>query len=275
MSAAGSVDGLLRSSQFAQGLLVGGAATVVVRIGDTLVDRWHPQVDRSRRRTGLIALIPPLALVGWMLVHHTGLRGGLPAAAVVSLTALGAPLIAALDFDLGDGRLTALALALGAAGVWACVPDTEVARGVLGACVAATVVWVFGPRRQLGWVAVVAICIGVATAIAWGARGRPAAAIGAAGCLSLLALLPIVNAALTRSGRSLPSLPVLAVIDGVVVLLASRWVGLRDSTRSSAVAMLVVVVLATAALWACSRKADRQKDRARSNIVGGGRRLRS
>lgn len=253
MSAAESVDGLLRSSQFAHGLIVGAAAAVVVRVGDTLVDRHPTDVGHVRRRIALIAIIPPLAVVGWLFVHHAGLHGALPAAAVIAVAALGGPLIAVLDLHVGDGRLTALGLTLSAAGVWTCVPDTEVARGVLGACVAATAVWFVGPRRHLGWVAVIAMCTGLAAAIAWGARGRPAAAIGAAGCLSLLALLPVMERLWRGSGRSLPSLPVLAAIDAVAVVLASRWIGLGHSIRTAALEMLVLVALEVVVVFATSR----------------------
>jgi hypothetical protein len=259
MSASVSVEDLVRSSQFAHGLLFGAAATVVVRVGDTLADRVRPHGRGAGWLAGMAALVPPLAVAGWVLAHHAGLHGLLPRTAVILLAAVGGPLVAVLDSDLGDGRLTALGLTLSAFGIWACVPDTEQARTALGVGLAASVVWALGARRRLGWVAVVGMCLVLAGAIATGARGRPASAIGAAACVSLLALLPIEGRLLARWGRRLPSLPILAGLHAVVVVLASRWVGLMHSTRRATLAALVVLALAAAVTWFTSGALDRAR----------------
>jgi hypothetical protein len=272
VSTTNTVQELLQSSQFTDGLLLGAAAAVVVRVGDTVVDRIRPGGRGAHRLMGMVALAPPLALVGWVLARRAGLHGVLPEAAVILLVAVGGPLVAVLDADLADGRLTALALTLTAAGVWTCVPDTELARSVLGAGLAATAVWCIGPRRRVGWLAVIVMCTYLGNAIAWGGRGRPASAIGAVACLAPLALLPIASRVLTRWHRSLPSLPVLAIVDVVAVGLASRWVGLMQSTRRATLGALIVLALTTAALWLTSGPSDhRRRAGARPIARQGGR----
>jgi hypothetical protein len=182
----------------------------------------------------------------------------LPGAVVlVTLAAMGTPgwahalvfvavLVASPTSEIVDRRFASLSFALiafSSLGVYGTVPDTEQARSVVGAFLAVAVV-AFVSRRSpesagpsvsvalLAWVGLV------------GGIGRPGSVVGAIGCLGVLALGP-----LTR--RSSPVR--LLAVHVVVVVVASRVAGLRQSAWAALVIAAPVMVIAAFVLLAGER----------------------
>ena len=147
-----------------------------------------------------------------------------------------AVLVAIPTSETIDGRFALLSFALiafSSLGVYGTVPDTEQARSVVGALLpvaAVAVVWRrsgegAGPGASVALVAWVGLVGGV---------GRPGSVVGAIGCLGVLALGPLIR-------RS--SLVRLVSVHVVVVVLASRVAGFRESAWVAlAIAVPVMVI---------------------------------
>jgi hypothetical protein len=149
-----------------------------------------------------------------------------------------AVLIASPSSEIVDHRLPSLAfafIALSSLGVYATVPDTEQARSLVGALLPVAVAAVASHRLSES----VGPSVSVAF-VAWGGLvggvGRPGSVVGAIGCLGVLALGPLA--------RLSPPIR-LIVVHLVVVALASRVVGLRQSAWAAlAIAVPMMVVAA-------------------------------
>jgi len=214
----------------------------------------------------------PLA-AGWLvasvvLATRLPLHGVVPKASVAALVALGAPLAARADRISGDGTVTLLGLLVSAAGIWVCVPDTEAARAVLGVLAVGVLAWWPGRRRPLGAPGTMAIVVGLGWVIAYGDRGRPGSAAGAAACIGALALAPAVASVLIRRGRA-PAPPlVVAVVHVAVVAAASRWAGLMTAPVAAALAALAVLAVGAALLIIGSGRTSRLSSPAPSGWSG-------
>jgi hypothetical protein len=219
---------------------------------------------RRARRGGVAAtlagLAPAAAGVGALAaagVVPAGREAGLaPAVAVAAVIAAGA-LLADFDRCRDDGLALPL-WAVTVAGVWATVPDVEVAVVVLGAAL---------PPALLGWPSPVArsglVSLGPAGSLAvagllvWvvatDGAGRPGSMVGGLACLGVLAVEPVARRLAGRGpvGRPLPPLP-LAVAHLVLVAVAARVVGRRETAAEALplalLLLAVAVVIAVAAL---------------------------
>lgn len=159
-------------------------------------------------------------------------------------------------------RWLSVLLAVTAAGVFACVPDTEqiaVVGGVLAALGAGYLV--LGDRLD-GTRPILVAGATLGVLVVWaggvGSVGRPAALAGVAACLGVIVALPVAWLLLTpmrrRYDTTLPILLLLAV-QVAVVIPASRVVGLEpDKGTAAAGAALLLIgttgVLAVAGLVA-------------------------
>lgn len=168
---------------------------------------------------------------------------------VVAGVAAGGMLTSIADGDWREDADAPVLFAISVAGVYAAVPDTEQALGLLGLSLwFAVLAWPW-PTTRFGPGGAAGVAALLVWAAADGARGRPASLIGALACFGLLALLPVG----ARLGRELPNVldgvgprarvVVLGVVQLAVVLLAARTAGLQSSIpKAIALAMPPVAV---------------------------------
>jgi hypothetical protein len=145
----------------------------------------------------------------------------------------------------GTGLGPAL-VALGATGVFVCVPDTEQAMPVFGAAVGVAVVALLlgSPRLGAGGVALVGI---VLWAAAVGGSGRPGSIVGAFASVLVVALEPVVRARTHAVGgqRGRVGAWIVLGVEAAGVFLVSRVAGLERSVLvATVIAMPVVLAVA-------------------------------
>jgi hypothetical protein len=142
-----------------------------------------------------------------------------------------------LDADRAMPRLVPALLALGALGVWLCVPDTEAPKALLGALLAAAVLG-FEPRLRhaVGSFALLGLFLWVVT---FGGVARPGSIVGGVACLGVLLLFPVLPTAETRVGVA----TVLVVQAGVVVYL-SRVAGFEQAAGDALLLAIPAFVVA-------------------------------
>jgi hypothetical protein len=223
-----AVEDRLRGALVPAVLLFGAAAL--------LAERWSLAVRA-------LAFVPGAAvLVTFAAPGTTGWARGLAFLAVL----VGGPTTTAVDRRLPT--VTFALLAVSALGVYATVPDTEQAHALVGGLLPVAAVAFVASRSPepvgpsvsaslLAWVALV------------GGVGRPGAVVGAVGCLGVFALGP-----LSRRANAVR----VAVVHVVVVALASRVAGLRQSAWTAAAILVPVIVVAAVALVAGERGRTRE-----------------
>jgi hypothetical protein len=154
-----------------------------------------------------------------------------------------AVLVAGPTSAVVDRRFTSLTfalLAISALGAYATVPDTEQARALVGGLLpVAAVAFALASGRSPEPAGPIVSAALVAWVALVGGVGRPGAVVGALGCLGVLALGPVTR-------RSSPLL--LVGVHVVVVALASRVAGLRQSAWTAAAILVPVLVIAVAVL---------------------------
>lgn len=131
-----------------------------------------------------------------------------------------------------------------ATGIWLTVPDTNEARVLLGASIPLALATLSGMEGRLTWAGSFALSGLVSWVAATGGEGRHASIVGAWACLGILLVLPI--AMRLRDRPMDPRRATLFIGHGVLVIVASRIVGLWEGGAPAAMAMLVVGVLAVA-----------------------------
>jgi hypothetical protein len=166
------------------------------------------------------------------------------------LTVLAVVVVGALVAPVHDARAPRVVPALvliSALGVYACAPDTEAPKVLLGAMVAAAVIG-FEPRLRaaVGLPAVIGLFAWVA---AFGGVGRPGAVVGGVACLGVL-LLPVPR---RRPGTG--GVVLLFVTQVALVTYEARVAGFE--TKAEAALLLSVPAFGAAALlvWLTGRRA--------------------
>jgi hypothetical protein len=157
-------------------------------------------------------------------------------ATTVAATVLLAPLV--VVFAKRDPRVVAVLFAVAGVGLYACVPDTEHARTVLGALLAAGLLGL-DPALPAGPGASAVTGLFVWTAVVDG-HGRPGSVVGAVACLGVLVLAPLAGWA--RASRRAPVL--LVGVQVVLAAYASRVAGFRDSRAAALALALPALVIA-------------------------------
>jgi hypothetical protein len=227
------------------------ASTVLGLAGVTAVGlwlAWRPPRNLSWLAAGA-ALVLPACLLAADASSTTWVRGYLVAAVVA-----GVPAAIRTEAEHGPAGVTPALYAISAAGVFACVPDTEQAAALLGASLPLAVSgWPLGRARlgPPGAAAATALLIWVA---AVGGRGREAAIIGAVGCLGLLATLPAgrwlagrIDGRLATLRRPGAHALALVLVQLAVVTAASRIAGVSADIEVAAVVTAVTLLVALAA----------------------------
>jgi hypothetical protein len=170
--------------------------------------------------------------IGWLLV-----------VAPLVIVALGSTL-AAWSSRLPQD-LVGIMLAITTFGIWVTVPETEAARALLGASLpmAFATLRPFG-RARFGYAGAFALAGLMVWVVATGGEARPASVVGGWACIGALAILPHYKPApvwFVDKRRT-----VTALLHGLLVLIASRVVGLWESGW---VALVAVVIVGTASFF--------------------------
>jgi len=217
-------------------------AALVVGVGMLGFGEW---VFRAAPRSVRLGVeVPGAAIVAAALPDGSPFWARAALVGVVLLAALAVP-----GHDVRSPRLVPVLLAIGAVGVYACVPDTEAPIVLLGATLVASAI-VLEPRLRpsLGFPAVVGI---VAWVAAFGGLGRPGAIVGGLACLGVL-LLPVPRARCGRAGE------VAAVVVQLgLVAYEARVAGFEHSAGRA----LTLALPAFAVAWAVLLVVDRVERR--------------
>jgi hypothetical protein len=134
-------------------------------------------------------------------------------------------------------------IAFSSLGVYFTVPDTEQARGLVGALLPVAAVALVSRRSSESVGPSVSVAL-----VAWvglvGGVARPGSVVGAISCLGVLALGSLVRR---------PTPVRLAAVHAVVVVLASRVAGLRQSAWTALAIAVPIMVIAALVLVAGER----------------------
>jgi hypothetical protein len=188
-----------------------------------------------------VVVVPGAAFVALAL---TGVPRWVKVLAFVVI-AVGAPLVAATDRRAP--RPTPPLVLVTVLGVYACVPDTEFARILVGAFLAAALL-AFDPElRAVGAGSCAAVGL-----VAWDAcqegAVRPGAVVGGVACLGVLVLVPVFGRKLRLADPWSLLAWAVAAIHVVLVLWCARVAGLRDSALVATAVVVPGYVVASAAL---------------------------
>jgi hypothetical protein len=135
--------------------------------------------------------------------------------------------VVAVEVDRRAPRLVPLLLAVGALGVYLCVPDTEVSKAVLGALVVAAALGLEPRlRHRCGISAVVGLFVWAA---AYGGLGRPGSVVGGIACLGVVLLIPLVP----RWSPTRWAVVAAVVVQVPLVVFVSRVAGFEESAWSA------------------------------------------
>jgi hypothetical protein len=199
-----------------------------------------------------VIVVPGAAFVALALV---GVPRWVKALVFVAIM-LGAPLVAASDRRMTRPMPPLFLVTV--VGVYACVPDTEFARILVGAFLVAALL-AFDPElRAVG----AGVCAAVGLVV-WDAgqegAARPGAVIGAVACLGVLLLVPVFGRKLRAADPWSAAAWVVAGVHVVLVLWCSRVAGLRHSALVATALVIPAYVLAAAALILARRVRTRPR----------------
>ncbi len=204
----------------------------------------------------LLALVPGAVVLGAVL------SPGWPfwmQVLVTVVTVLGGVLV-----DAGDRaapRWVPLLLAIGACGVYVCVPDTEAPKALLGAVLATALIGLaVEVVPTLGSAALTGV---FAWVVAFGGFGRPGSVVGGMACLGVVVLVP----ALRRLARSRDGVIALIVVQCALVAFVARVAGLEQDAApalllSASAFVAAGVVLVVVARLTARRRAPGTRPRA-------------
>jgi hypothetical protein len=190
---------------------------------------------------------PVVGSVPGALVIGAALPDGWPfwiRAVVVGSTIVGDGLVA--HADQVAPRLVPALFAIGAVGVYLCVPDTEAPKALMGALLAGALVGL-EPRIQatLGTTALTGLFVWTA---GYGGLGRPGSVVGGVACLGVLLLVPLVRwRAVSRA-----AVVVLVVVQCALVAYVSRVAGFEDSAWTALALCIPAFAIASAVLAVAS-----------------------
>jgi hypothetical protein len=215
----------MRTDQRLHGALV--VALFLLALGEHLTrdEAWGAR---------FVGLVPGAVVLGAALPE--GWPFWMRASAAVA-TALGGFL--AIETDRRAPRLVPLLFAIGAIGVWACVPDTEVPKAVMGALLAGAVIGLEPRlRHRIGFSAVTGLFVWGAV---YGGVARDGSVVGGIACLGVVVLVALV----LRWRPTRWATIVAIVLQVALVVFVARVAGFEESAWSA----LLLSVAAFAAGW--------------------------
>jgi hypothetical protein len=263
------VENVLSDEAFWTALVIAGAGTAIVWLRLRRAE-WEPGVAfvvavaglaglraEHRMPNPLVVAVVMLAL-GEYLTRDEGLAarvvGLVPGAVVLGASlpdgwpfwmrvtaAVAATLggLLAIRADERAPRLVPPLLLIGAVGVYACVPDTEAPKVLLGALLAVAVLGLEPRlRHRCGAAALTGLFVWVAT---FGGLGRGGSVVGGIACLGVVVLLPLVPRWTPTRWSSVLAI----VVQVAVVVYVSRGAGFEESAGSA----LLLSLAALAAGW--------------------------
>jgi hypothetical protein len=191
-------------------------AALVVALVLLLLGEW------STRDAGLLPRV--VAAVPGALVLGAALPDGWPfwiRASVVVVALVGGAL--ADGADRVTPRLVPALFAIGAVGIYFCVPDTEAPKVLLGALVAGAAI---GLEPRLTSTRGVAMVTALFAWIAgYGGVGRPGSVVGGLACLGVVLLLPVARWRATSAARTV----IVLLTQCALVVYESRVAGFEHS----------------------------------------------
>ncbi len=214
-------------------------ALVALGIGGWLLDRAASHLNQR-----ILQVLAWVVIVAGGIIFST--RSGLPDIAWVRISA---PLVLVLSAvalrEWGEAerrKYLGPMFLISAFGIWTAVPATEPARILLGA----SIPMVLGTLRPIeariygpGAFTLTGLAIWL---VARGGEPRPASIIGGWACLGILVALPLL---LRWRPRLEISMWKVVVAHAVTVLVASRVIGLQESTVVALVGVTILVVVLT------------------------------
>jgi hypothetical protein len=230
------------------GLRAGGRLPVALVVGVALLLLGEVFGREMGSWSARFALLVPGALV-----LGASLPDGIPfdlRTATAVVTILAAPLVVVTAAR--DPRLAAVLFAISGVGLYVCVPDTEQAKALMGALLAAAAL-AADPELPVTPGAAALTGLFVWTA-AIGGHGRSGSVVGGLACLGVLVLVPLAGwGRTTRRGSW-----VLGAGQLAYVVFVARVAGFRSTVGAAAVlaipaAVLLGVVVAVTARRARSR----------------------
>jgi hypothetical protein len=258
-------------------LLAFGGAVVV------FATRWLSRASGHPLLTTAVAITPGAV----MLAKVTPLAGSGISRIVLALTTIAFG-IALRDFDAMRGPRGApwLLFAITAGGVYLAVPDTELARVMLGVAIPFVLLSVPRPLSPLGPAGSAALAGVFTWVVVVGGRGRPGSVVGGLATIGILVAEPLgrrtVGAlgSLTLVARRrldprlydrnrddwLTSTLLIGVVQFVIALYASRVVARDDSAITAilvALPMIAVAIITVPLLYSDTRVNKEQAARAR------------
>lgn len=154
--------------------------------------------------------------------------------------------IGSIDRDAAETGLPTVMATGTAFGVWATVPDTEMASVVIGALVATVLTAWPKARARIGQAGGYALAGTIAAAIALGGGARLGSIVGGWATLGLFTAAPALKGFVSRYRWWA------VAVHAVLVILASRVAGFQDSPWAAAaiaIPVLVLVVSGVAFAW--------------------------
>ena len=207
-----------------------------------------------------LAIAPGAALLGAV----TPLAGGWIARLTLALATVAIG-VAIRDFDAMRGAPGAawLLLTVSAAGIYLAVPDTELARVLLGVSIPFALLSIPKPLCRVGPAGSAAVAGLFVWVVVVGGRGRPGSVVGGLACLGILLAEPLgrrwVSAVMTlktvlphqRSRRPedeyLLAAAVAAIAQAAIAIYAARIAGTQDDVLYALLVMAPVAALAVVA----------------------------
>jgi len=216
-------------------------APLVVGLALLLLGEWLTRDESGWAR--VVGSVPGALVVG------AALPDGWPfwiRVVVVGSTVVGGGLVR--QADRVAPRLVPPLLAIGAAGVYLCVPDTEAPKALLGALAAGAFVGL-EPRLRatLGATTLTGLFVWIA---GYGGLGRPGSVVGGIACLGVLLVMPLVR---WRSSSRI-AVVVLVVVQCALVAYASRVAGFEDSAWTALALCIPAFAIAAVVLTVSLRR---------------------
>lgn len=229
-----------------------GAITGLVILG--IAGWWLDSADEGRRLAPWIGVIGGAVVFAW----RSGLEAPGWALATIPLFVVGVGASLVRWRDIGLGRLIGPVIAVAAIGIWATIPDTEMARVLLGCTLPLFVITPLPIEARITAPGAMMISAMVSWIVVQGGVDRPASVIGAMGCFAAVAVIAFAIGARSLSIRG--GAATLMSIHVVTVVISSRFIGLGVPLAPAVGALTILAGLVWVITWLTSNSGIRPPD---------------